>query len=53
MGILSPRIRYIKIEISSKNDGFMHQFGVQCLVIKHVQLNYFKTTICTFQMESH
>lgn len=40
MGILSPKIRYIKIETSSKNDGFMHKSGVQCLVIKDVQLNH-------------
>lgn len=40
MGILRPRIRYIKVEASSKIDGFMHKFGVQCLVIKDVQLNY-------------
>lgn len=40
MGILSPRIRYVKIVVSSKNDGFMHKFRVQYLVIKGVQLNY-------------
>lgn len=40
MSILRPRIRYVKIEVSSKNDGFMHKFGVQCLIIKDIQLNY-------------